>query len=238
MARLGRRDVAIGLGLASIATAWQVWGVSAPKLRFEPIAGAPGWSFALSGGMSGVSGGDWMTVGLEKGPSPVPASQLHQTLYRDTLDGVRVAVFSDFFCPYCRELVARLKLRKTGPKLAVNWHELPLLGPNSVMAAKSAEAASLQGGYTAFYTQLRQDGFRPGKRWLSGVAHAAGLDGARLVRDMDGPEVAARLESSAAAAARIGFFATPGIVIGRKAVLGALDGETMDAMVQEALLLA
>lgn len=238
MAGLKRRDVAIGLGLVSVATAWQVWGVSAPGLRFEPIASAPGWSFALSGEMSGVSGADWMTVGLEKGPVPLPAARLEETLYRDRVDGVRVAVFSDFFCPYCRSLIARLKLRNSGPKLALNFHELPLLGAHSVTAAKAAEAAALQGGYAVFYNQLRQDGFRPAKRWLSGVAHAAGLDGTRLVDEMDGPEVAARLAGSASAAARIGFFATPGIVIGRKAVLGALDRDPMEALVQEALLLA
>lgn len=238
MTKLGRREAAFGLGLVGIAGAWQVWGVQKPRLTFEPIKNAPDWSFATVGEMSGASGNDLLTIGLEKGPDPMPAQELGAGLYRDTQDGVRVAVFSDFFCPFCRGLVGRLRGRTAGPPLALNWHELPLLGPSSVLAAKAAEAAGIQGGYAKFYDQLITDGFRPLASWMRQVADRAGLDGQQLQRDMEGPQVAARLAESASAAATLGFFATPGIVIGRKAVLGSLDTELMEDLIGEALLIA
>lgn len=238
MTKLGRREAAFGLGLVGVATAWQVWGVRSPGLRFEPIARAPDWSFATVGEMSGASGADLMTIGLEKGADPLPENMLGSALYRDASDGVRVAVFSDFFCPYCRGLVGRLRARKAQPHLALNWHELPLLGPNSTIAAKAAEAAALQDGYAEFYDQMITDGFRPLASWMRRIADAAGLDGKKLERDMEGPEVATRMAQSASAAATVGFFATPGIVIGRKAVLGSLDKGLMDDLISEALLLA
>lgn len=236
MAKLGRREAAFGLGLVAVAAGWQVWGVEAPVLRFEPIARAPGWSMALAGEMSGLSGTDFMMIGLEKGPVPLPALQLPDVLFRDGGRGVRVAVFSDFFCPYCRRLVSRLRTRTKAPDLAISWHELPLLGPHSVLVAKAAEAAALQGGYARLYDGLLAEGFRPSRNWMGEVAGKVGLDGDALKRDMDGPEVAARLEASAAAAATLGFFATPGIIIGRKAVLGALGSDVMEDLIQGALL--
>ncbi len=238
MAKLGRREAALGLGLVAIASGWQVWGVRDEVLKFGPISGAPGWSMALGGESSGLSSVDFMTVGLEKGPLPLPASQLSSVLFRDTTQGVRVAVFSDFFCPYCRRLVGRLRRRETAPDIAINWHELPLLGPHSVVAAKAAEAAALQGGYAAFYDGLLAEGFRPTRAWMVHVAETVGLDGRQLQSDMVSPHVEARLEASAAAAARLGVFATPGIVIGRKVVLGALDIKSMETLIREAMLTA
>lgn len=236
MAKLGRREAALGLGLAAIAGGWQIWGVREETLQFAPITRAPGWSFAMGGDMSGLSSVDFMTVGIEKGPVPLPAVQLSDVLFRDTTSGVRVAVFSDFFCPYCRSLVGRLRARVAAPDIAVNWHELPLLGPHSVLAAKAAEAAALQGGYAAFYNGLLAEGFRPTRGWMRRVAETVGLDGARLEDDMRGPIVAGRLEASAAAAATLGVFATPGIVIGRKVVLGALDTNTMEELFRQEML--
>ena len=236
MAKLGRREAALGLGLVAVAAGWQVWGVQQPTLRFDPIPNAPGWSLAAAGDVSGLSGTDFLTIGLDKGPAPLPALQLPDVLYRDAGRGVRVAVFSDFFCPYCRRLMGRLRARTRAPDIAISWHELPLLGPHSVLAAHAAEAAALQRGYVRFYDALLTEGFRPNRKWMAEVAERAGLDGARLEHDMDGPEVAARLENSAAAAAALGFFATPGIVIGRKAVLGALDDDIMESLIHEAVL--
>ncbi|MFL4470520.1 DsbA family protein [Tateyamaria armeniaca] len=167
--------------------------------------------------------------------SRLAAAQLDQVVHRDAQKvAVPVAVFSDFFCPYCRGLIARLTTRTAAPPIAISWHELPVLGPNSVLVAQAAEAAGLQGGYTAFYTQLLRDGFRPVPAWLGEVAQAAGLDGARLVRDMDGPDVSARLLASARAARTLGFVGTPGLAVARSAVLGALRADQMESLIGEA----
>lgn len=238
MAGIGRREALLGAGLVSLAAAWQVWGVRPPSLKFTPLRDAPDWSFGMAGDISGGSGTDFATIGLESGPDPLAPERLADVLYRDAGDGVPVAVFSDFFCPFCRRLIGRLKARKSGPKIALNWHELPILGPQSHLAARAAEAAGRQGAYARFYDQLVRDGFRPTRPWMRKVADAAGLDGAQFAADMDGPVVAARLADSAAAAARFGFFATPAMVIGRVGVLGALGNDQMEDLIARALLRA
>ena len=229
-----RRDALFVGGMVAIAAGWQWFGVRKPEVVFTDIRRAPGWSYASVGGVSGLSGADFATIGLEPSLEPIAAGDLDTIVHRDHQAGqVPVAVFSDFFCPYCRGLIGRLASRTASPSLGITWHELPLLGRNSVLAAKAAEAAALQGGYKAFYEQLIGDGFRPTARWMGDVAQAAGLDRNQLLQDMDGPAVADRLEMSARAASTLGFSGTPGIAIGRKAILGALEKPDMEAVFEE-----
>lgn len=229
-----RRDVLVLGGFVAIAAGWQRFGVRPQGIEFSTIQSAPQWRYASVGGVSGLSGADFATIGLERGPEPLPASALDAVVHRDAEPGkVPVAVFSDFFCPYCRGLIGRLAARTDAPDIAITWHELPLLGPSSVIAAKATEAAAMQGGYRAFYAQLISDGFRPVSSWMATVADRAGLDGDLLQRDMDGPDVAGRLEQSARAAATLGFSGTPGIAIGKNAILGALDKTAMEALFRD-----
>ena len=224
MTRSRRHALGLGLGLVGLAAGWQIYGVREAAISFSPVPGAPGWEFGTAGAVSGLQGADLMTVGLDTGPKPLAAARLDEVVHRDRGEGVPVAVFSDFFCPYCRRLIGRLRNGGSeGVQMSMTWHELPLLGSGSVHAARAAEAAALQGGYAAFYDELLRAGFRPSDRWMGDVADAAGLDGPQLIADMNGAHVAGRLQDSAAAAARLGFFATPGLVVGKRAVLGALE---------------
>ncbi|MEO9573434.1 MAG: DsbA family protein [Tateyamaria sp.] len=227
-----RRDLMAVGGLVALVAGWQVFGVRRPVLEFHDVAAAPGWQFAVLGGISAASGSDLMTIGLDVGPPALPGADLDAVVHRDRMDGaVPVAVFSDFFCPYCRGLIGRLVARGSAPDIAISWHELPLLGPQSVLVARAAEAAGLQGGYAAFYAQMLSDGFRPSPAWMATVAEAAGLDGARLGRDMGGDVVADRLLASARAAKTLGFIGTPGLAVGRYAVLGALRTDQMEDLI-------
>ena len=230
MAGLGRREALLGLGLLGLGTAWQIWGVREPGLSFRAIPGAPGWEFGQAGAVSRLSGTDLITVGLDASPDPLAPQRLASIVHRHRGADVPVAVFNDFFCPYCRALLPRLERL---PGISVTWHELPLLGEGSRLVAQAAQAAALQDGYLAFYRQLITDGFRPSARWMAQVAERAGLDGEALALDMPSPRVAAGLLDSAAAAALLGFYATPGLVIGQKAILGALTQDHLNQLVEE-----
>ncbi len=228
----------LGGGLFVLAAAWQRFGVVGPRLDFEPIRGAPGWQSAVAGGFSG-SASDAVFVGLDQAAGlettpPLPAHLLDDVLFGAVPDGhAPVAVFSDFFCPFCRGLTMRMAARDAS-RMHLRWHELPLLGPSSVIAAKSGVAADLQGQYVSFQRALMQAPFRPTVRHMRAVAESAGLDGARLMADMEGTAVAERLTQSEAAAKRLGIFATPGLVIGRKVVLGEIGEDAIDRLIASA----
>jgi predicted DsbA family dithiol-disulfide isomerase len=178
-----------------------------------------------------VSGQDFLTLGLEPATPPLEPNLLPDVVHNAAGEGVPVAVFGDFFCPFCRILMARV--RTLQDNVRISWHELPLLGPGSVLVARASQAAHLQGGYLDFYDTLAKAGFRPSDAWMVEVADRTGLDTAKFRSDLGGEVVERMLKDSAAAAARLGLFATPGIVIGRKAVLGAIDQSVVQQLIKD-----
>ena len=146
-----RRDLLIGLGaLAGVAGGWQLWVHRPQAFVFAPIAGVPGWRQMTFDGVtrpgSGPSGAALLGLdGSDDEPERLPLASLCPVLFPKAPAGrVPVAVFSDFYCPYCRVLIEHLGARDD-PRISLHWHELPLLGPVSVVAAKAAVAADRQG---------------------------------------------------------------------------------------------
>ncbi|MEP4197255.1 MAG: DsbA family protein [Aliishimia sp.] len=236
---LGRRELLLGAGLFALAAGWQKWGVRPKAIDFSAIKGAPGWQFGSAGSFSGSAGSTLVGIRMPGDPiyQPFTASDLDQAVFRDTRrpGHVPIAIFSDFFCPFCRILFARLveRSQEDGPRVTIAWHEHPLLGPNSHFAARAAEAAALQGAYAPFQDALVRTGLRPVPAAMARIAESIGLDGGQLMHDMDGDRVAARLASSARAAQQLGVFATPGLVIGKRVVLGAIERPAMEDLISE-----
>lgn len=231
MAHTRRGTLAFGAGLIAVAAGWQVFGVrDRAALVFEPIEGAPGWEFALAGAVSGLSGAnDFLTIGLSSRDAPpgLPAGELGAAVHRAGLTAGKapLAVFSDFFCPYCRTLTARIAgaLAEPGFDVGVTWHELPLLSPQSEKASRALLAADVQGAYLRYHEVLQARGFRPSDRYLSALAAEISLDPDAFLAAMSSPATSERLQTSARAARSLNVSATPGLVIGRRVILGAID---------------
>ncbi|MCK8463089.1 DsbA family protein [Aliiroseovarius sp. S1339] len=153
-------------------------------------------------------------------------------LYGDFLSETQLvpaASFSDYYCPFCRvqtKTLAALDAR-TDSNLHVNWHELPLLGQPSDIAAKAALAAKRQGAYVAFHERLMKSPFVATPEYLQALAQDIGIDHRRLVADMQGAAVVRELENSAALAKVFGFIGTPALVIGRTVIQGQVDEATI-----------
>ncbi len=228
-----RRGLILGtLALAGAAWAWQRFGVRQPDLAFSAIDGLPGWRRVDAGPVTGVSGNAtsavFIGIGDDDPVEPLAADRLCDAVFRGQVgEGTSLAFFTDAFCPYCRLLAPRLMARET----PVVWHELPLLGSASTLAARAGVAADLQGGHLAFQTRLMAAPFRPSPPYLEALARDSGLDGARLLADMEGPEVAQRLNLTRKAATTLGIHATPALVIGRTVAFGNLDDETLDHLI-------
>jgi protein-disulfide isomerase len=86
------------------------------------------------------------------------------------------------------------------PKLRIVYKEFPILGPNSVFAAKAALAAHRQGKYAEFHKMLMQTrGVTDEARTLA-VAQQVGLDGERLKNDMQDPAIQGLIDKNVALA--------------------------------------
>ncbi|MFO0293094.1 MAG: DsbA family protein [Rhodospirillales bacterium] len=152
-------------------------------------------------------------------------------------EGADVAIveFFDYRCTYCRQVVAPLaELLRSDGRVRIVYKELPILGPDSVVAARAALAAHRQGAYRAFHAALmaRRGSFDDAA--IAALATELGLDAARLRADMERPEIAAQIERNRALARELGIRGTPAFVIGTEIVPGAIDLATMRSLVAKA----
>src|SRR5205085_10397928 len=139
--------------------------------------------------------------------------------------------FFDYNCGYCKRAMAdMMELMKSDPKLKVVLKEFPVLSAGSVEAAQVAVAVRMQDPtgkkYLDFHQKLLGARGQADKEKAMVAAKDAGLDMARLEKDLKSPEVRATLEENFKVAEDVGLNGTPSYVIGQQVVIGAigLDG--------------
>ena len=138
--------------------------------------------------------------------------------------GVRVVEFFDYRCGHCRAMAPVIHdALAEGQDFTLVPIELPLLGPESLLAAQYALAAALQDGYGPYHRALMFSTVPYTDEGLSDLGAALGLDAQRLAQDAYGPQVEAILNANRALAAGIGVDGTPSFVIGDLLIVGAMD---------------
>jgi protein-disulfide isomerase len=138
--------------------------------------------------------------------------------------------FFDYNCGYCKRAMAdMLDLMKNDPKLKVVLKEFPVLGEGSVEAAKVAVAVRIQDPtgkkYLDFHQKLLGGRGVADKARAMAAAKDAGLDTARIEKDLASPEVKATIEENMKLAEEMGLNGTPSYVIGKQIVVGAVGLE-------------
>jgi protein-disulfide isomerase len=124
-----------------------------------------------------------------------------------------------------------MELMKSDPKLKIVLKEFPVLGPNSVEAAQVGVAVRMQDPtgkkYLDFHQKMLNGRGQADKARSMAAAKDAGLDMARLEKDMAGPEVRATIEENFKLAESMGMNGTPSYVIGKQVVVGAVGLEAL-----------
>ncbi len=228
-----RRRVFLGAGGIALlgAAAWRFW--PAPEIAFEPVNDLDGFRRIAGQGIS--LGGAVLTVGQET-DARLPPSRICEVAFEGREQGpgrLVIASFSDFFCPYCRELEAELRrIAAADARVSIITHEVPLLGFASVMAAKGAIAADRQGAYEPYYARLIRTTFVPNRAYLEDFARGEALDVARFMDDLDADATQAQLADSLAAFRTFGFVGTPGLAVGGTLVNGVIAPRVLRQLVE------
>ena len=242
MNRERRNTLLVVSGVAAAYAAFRIApGFGRDDLVFEEIDDPAGFQ-RLTAGQSSSGFDPFVGLETQEDADNLAAAEIRArqnicaALYHDlptTADEVPVASFSDYYCPYCRVQTKRLAAleAQTGSGIRVSWHELPLLGETSTLAAKAALAARNQGAYPAFHERLMRSPFQATPEYLQSLANDIGVDHARLVADMDSDQVLEDLEISAAIARIFAFIGTPAMVIGRTVIQGEVSERTVQAIV-------
>lgn len=230
---LGLCGLALGLGGAAVLSLrrWR------PAPEFSAYPGVAGFRQVTGGAVS--SGRDvFAGIGAEPlagshRPQRLSGPALCRALFDPASPGrVPVAAFSDYYCPYCRVLTVILLELEAAGRVDVTWHELPLLGPGSLAAARAAIAAEMQGAYDAFHRRLMRAQFQPTETYLRDLAASAGLNPAQFAEDLHSAAVQLRLERSRAVAYTFGFAGTPALVVGKTVVVGAISKVDLTRLIE------
>lgn len=148
---------------------------------------------------------------------------------------VTLVEFFDYNCPYCRQVAPIIaQAAADDPQLRIVYKEFPILGPDSVFAAKAALAAEKQGKYMQFHKALFDSRTRVTEPIVLKIAVEAGLDVARMKSDMQQPEIQALIDRNAELAQALKITGTPGFVVGDQIFPGATNLETMKKLIEQA----
>lgn len=142
---------------------------------------------------------------------------------------VTIVVYSDFECPYCGRGYQTIKQvqKEYGDKVRIVYKELPLdIHPMAMPAAKYFEAVLLQDVKKAekFYDIVyeNQKDLREGReKFLKDAAKKAGANIAKLEKDVQSDDVAAKIKKDMEEAQKFEFNGTPGYLINGVSIRGA-----------------
>ena len=136
---------------------------------------------------------------------------------------VTLVEFFDYACPYCKASnpsVDRLLQEDKG--LRVVYRELPILGPDSVTAARLSLEASQLGRFAKFHDTLWAAG-RPAPATIAEAAKAAGI----APQPQSDPAIEAELKRNYQLAGQLGATGTPLFVVGDRVMNGAVGYDAL-----------
>lgn len=143
--------------------------------------------------------------------------------------------FSDFQCPFCRELATTLgEIRRRYPTVAVVYHHYPLTNvhPHAFDAAAASECAALQhhfGDYhDALFRMQSEIGVMP---WLA----FGDLDSASFSRCMSSGTGSRRVGTDTLLGHELNLRGTPALLVGNRLFGGAVPLPVLDSMVRAEL---
>jgi protein-disulfide isomerase len=143
---------------------------------------------------------------------------------------VTLVEFFDYACPYCKAsnpAVDRLLQEDKG--LRVVYRELPILGPDSVAAARLSLEASKLGRFAKFHDTLWATG-RPASDTNAKAAQVAGI----APQPAPDPAIEAELNGNMRLAGQLGATGTPLFVIGDRVMNGAVGYDMLKDAIAKA----
>ncbi len=132
---------------------------------------------------------------------------------------VTLALFTDFECPYCKQIIPVLEevLAKNPQTVKLAFKNMPLkFHKMAEPAAKAALAAHEQGKFWPLHDRLFAES-KLSDDAIKKIASAIGLDMARFEKDMASPSIQAKLQKDLIDAQSAGVTGTPTVFVNGRA---------------------
>lgn len=149
---------------------------------------------------------------------------------------VTIVEFFDYRCGYCKRVFPAIQeLIETDGNIRYVFKEFPILGPDSMIASRAAQAVwfSAPDRYLEFHAALMGARGALNENRVLDIAADIGLDREEVKKGMDDPRVAEVLANNLDLGRTLGVNGTPAFVIGGQMVPGAIDLDTMKGLITE-----
>jgi protein-disulfide isomerase len=169
---------------------------------------------------------------FKKGASEVYDSE-YQVVLGNPQGDVTLVEFFDYNCGYCKQALADTEeLLASDPKLRLVLKEFPVLGQDSVDAARVAIAVYAQAPdkYLDFHRKLLSADAASADVALS-IASDLGIDTSRLSAALADPKIEANLASVQKIARQLGVNGTPTYVLADRVLPGVGGADTLKQMI-------
>jgi protein-disulfide isomerase len=136
---------------------------------------------------------------------------------------VPVVEFFDYNCGYCKRAFGDVaKLMEKEKQVRIILKELPILSKGSEEASRVALAAKMQGKYWEFHRAMLEASGQANEASALRVAEkVAGIDMAKLKKDMASAEVKKEIDDTRALATKLGVQGTPHFMVADRVIPGA-----------------
>lgn len=174
--------------------------------------------------------------------NPMP-EELRQSLERDPTapvlgnpeGDITLTEFFDYNCPFCRKMVDPMhRLITSDRNLRVVFREWPVFGEDSEFASRASLASLQQRKYWQMHTAMFRTRGRVTEDATMRAAREAGIDTARLERDMTAEPVERHITMSHMLAEHMGIVGTPTFIAGDEGAFGEYSLDELRELVQRA----
>ena len=142
--------------------------------------------------------------------------------------------FSDYNCGYCKRVFEPIQqLVRDNPDVRLVIKEFPILSQSSLVAAKAAIAAEMQGKFGDYHIAMMTYRGQITDAVVMRMAAQAGVDIEQLKSDMESPKTIAIIQRTREAAAALEINGTPGLVVGDTVVPGAIGLDELVKLIAE-----
>jgi len=148
---------------------------------------------------------------------------------------VTIVEFFDYRCPYCKAMADSIfDTVKTDGKVKLVMKDLPVLGPDSVLAARAALAARNQKKYEELHKALMHVKGPLNEQVILKTAAEAGLNAEKLKKDMDDPQIDKAIDDNLQLAHALGVNGTPAFIVGDQLIPGAMPPAALKQLIDQA----
>ncbi len=149
---------------------------------------------------------------------------------------IKMVEFFDYNCGYCKKSAKVMaQLVKENPNVKIYMKDIPILGANSMEAAKAAVAAGLMGKYKEYSSALMAHKGKFDEKAFRAIAEEVGLDDNELIEMTNSKKVSDILMDNRMAASIVGLQGTPTLLIETNTYRGPHTMEDLQIAIRVAM---